>query len=120
MLILRQELQYRFSYVEEVVGSTTSSWAIRQTGVYHRHVPHGPGSLWILLHPRPNSTLQTRLENCALEWDRKKGADDDWELAHILILSSYFADWRGYLKSLSAEIESIVWLLFPHPPSLLD
>jgi hypothetical protein len=85
ILILKQEIQYRFSYVEEVVGSTTSSWAIRQTGVYHRYVPHGPGSLWVFLHPRPNSTLQTRLENCALEWDRKKGSDDDWELAHILI-----------------------------------
>jgi len=101
------ELQYRFSYVEEVVGNSTSSWAIRQTGVYHRLFPNGPGNVWIFLHPRPNSTLQKRLEECALQWDRTGGSFQEWEFSHILALSSYFSDWRWYLKSLSAEIERI-------------
>ncbi|PMD57524.1 uncharacterized protein K444DRAFT_644408 [Hyaloscypha bicolor E] len=101
------EVQYRLSYVEEVIGNSSSSWAIRQTGIYHRHVPNGPGSIWIFLHPRPNSTLQQRIEACALEWDHSGGSFDDWELSHILALSSYFGDWRWYLKTLSADTEHI-------------
>ncbi|KAF8859385.1 hypothetical protein BDZ45DRAFT_361920 [Acephala macrosclerotiorum] len=97
------EIQYRVSYVEETVGHGGKEWAIRQMGVYHRHVPGRSGNIWILLHPKPGSTAQTRLENCAVEWDERKGSFDDWELTHILVLSSYFDDWRWYLKSLSAE-----------------
>ncbi len=115
-LTLKIEMQYRLSYVEEVPGNSSHPWAIRQTGVYHHHVPNGSGSLWIFLHPRPNSSLQQRLEACALEWDRSEGSIDDWELTHILTLSSYFGDWRWYLKSLSADIEHIVCLDYLHIP----
>ncbi|KUJ23542.1 uncharacterized protein LY89DRAFT_185482 [Mollisia scopiformis] len=99
------EIQYRFSYAEEIVGKSSSTWAIRQTGVYHRHVPNGSGNIWILLHPRPDSTVHTRLQDCALEWEGRSGSLDEWEMTHILILSSYFDDWRWYLKYLNGEVE---------------
>jgi hypothetical protein len=101
-------MQYRISYVEEVIGPSTSSWALRQTGVYHRHGPNGSGNLWIFLHPRPHSTIQTRLESCVKSWDQTEGPHEGLELVNLLVLSSYFGDWRWYLKSLSAEIERIV------------
>lgn len=108
LLNIETEIQYRVSYVEETAGHGGREWAIRQMGVYHRHVPGGSGNIWILLHPKQKSIVQTRLEDCALEWDERKGSFDDWELTHILVLSSYFDDWRWYLKSLSAEVERIV------------
>jgi hypothetical protein len=101
------EMQYRYSYVEEVAGSS-NPWAIRQTGIYHRYVPNGLGNLWIFLHPRQNSTLQKRLEDAALVWEQTKSSRKHWEDVHVLVLSSYFGDWRWYLRSLSAEIERIV------------
>ncbi|KAH8592626.1 hypothetical protein B0O99DRAFT_653773 [Bisporella sp. PMI_857] len=100
------EMQYRYSYVEEVAGSS-NPWAIRQTGIYHRYVPNGLGNLWIFLHPRQNSTLQKRLEDAALVWEQTKSSRKHWEDVHVLVLSSYFGDWRWYLRSLSAEIERI-------------
>lgn len=100
-------MQYRYSYIEEVSGSS-NPWAIRQTGIYHRYVPRGPGSLWIFLHPRPNSTLYKRLEDAVIAWEQTGHARKCWEDAHILVLSSYFGDWRWYLQSLSAEAERIV------------
>lgn len=93
-------------------------WAIRQTGVYHRHVPNGSGNLWILLHPRPDSTIQARLEECAFEWEGRNGSLDEWEMTHILILSSYFDDWRWYLKSLSAEVELLVRISYYTLPKI--
>lgn len=98
------EMQYRLSYVEEVPGG----FATRQTGVFHRFVPNGPGNLWIFLNPRPKSTLQARLENVVRETDTGRTSRQEWELTHLLVLSSYLGDWRWYLKSLSAEIEHIV------------
>jgi hypothetical protein len=98
------EMQYRISYVEEVPGG----FATRQTGVYHHFVPNGPGSLWIFLNPRPRSILQTRLEKVARDAHTREISDQEWELMHLLVLSSYLGDWRWYLKSLSAEIERIV------------
>lgn len=102
------ESQYIFSYVEEILGNNSNRWAVRQTGVYHRHTSNGIGNLWIFLHPKPKSALQTRLEACARDWEERKGSFDDWELTHILVLSSYFDDWRWYLKNLSADVERMV------------
>lgn len=110
ILTLTLEVSYRFSYVEEVVGKDKNSWAIRQTGVYHRYVPNGSGNVWILLHPRPESVIHTRLVQCALDWDKRRGLLEEWELTHILVFSSYFDDWRWYLKSLIAEVERVVSL----------
>jgi hypothetical protein len=101
-------MQYRLSYVEEVQGGHAKSWPTRQTAVYHRFVPNGPGSLWIFLHPRPKSTLQNRLESVVLESETGRSSHQEWEATHLLVLSSYLGDWRWYCKSLSAEIERIV------------
>lgn len=95
-------MQYRLSYVEEVPGG----FATRQTGIFHRFVPNGPGSLWIFLNPRPKSTLQTRLERVVREPGRN--SSQEWELIHLLALSSYLGDWRWYIKSLSGDIEHTV------------
>ncbi|KAE8450330.1 hypothetical protein EG329_006758 [Mollisiaceae sp. DMI_Dod_QoI] len=113
------EMQYRLSYSEEV-GNNKNVRAIRQTGVYHRHVPNGSGNIWILLHPRPESVVQTRLDSCALEWERRNGSLDEWELTHILILSSYFGDWRWYIKSLSAEVERIACIALSYDFSTVE
>ncbi|KAG0651758.1 hypothetical protein D0Z07_1903 [Hyphodiscus hymeniophilus] len=98
------EMQYRLSYVEEIQGA---GLATRQTGVFHRFVPDGRGSLWIFLNPRPNSNLQTRLGSVVRNSKIGRACSEEWELVHLLVLSSYLGDWRWYLKSLSAEIERI-------------
>jgi hypothetical protein len=98
------EMQYRLSYVEEVQGG----FATRQTGIFHRFVPNGPGNLWIFLNPRTQSTLQIRLENVVRQPEIGRNSFEGWEMIHLLVLSSYLGDWRWYLKSLSVEIERIV------------
>jgi hypothetical protein len=97
------EMQYRFSYVEQA----GNSWATRQIGVYHRRESKGsgPANLWIFLHPKNNSVVQKRLEAALSMWSNSSSRSANWDLMHLLVLSSYFGDWRWYLKSLSGEIE---------------
>lgn len=102
------EMQYRLSYVEEHTRPNSKSWVIRQMGVYHRFYPGSGRSLWIFLHPKPDSLVQRRLETAITQWEQSRASLKSWYLVHILVLSSYFNDWRWYLKSLSAQIENIV------------
>jgi hypothetical protein len=99
------EMQYRFNYVEQA----GSSWATRQVGIYHRREPSGSGlsNLWIFLHPRNNSVMQKRLEAAVSSWETSGAQSANWDLTHLLALSSYFGDWRWFLKSLSGEIEHL-------------
>ncbi len=102
------ELQYRLSYVEESIRPNSKSWVIRQMGVYHHYYPETDSNLWIFIHPRPNSPAQRRLEDAIRRWEQLKSGHQSWHLTHLLLISTYFNDWRWYLKSLSAEIEQIV------------
>lgn len=102
------EMQYRLSYVEEDVRTSSRSWVIRQMGVYHHYNPNSDCSLWILINPKPNSLLQRRLEAATIRWQRATASQGSWHLTHLLVLSSYFNNWRWYLRNLGADIEHIV------------
>jgi hypothetical protein len=97
-------MQYRFNYVEQA----GKSWATRQIGVYNRRTRNGKGDLWIFLHPKNDSVVQKRLEAAAATHSSSVSHQIDWNLVHLLVLSSYFGDWRWFVKSLSVEIERLV------------
>jgi hypothetical protein len=77
-------------------------------GVYHRFFPDSGRSVWIFLHPKPDSLVQRRLEIAITRWEQSGALTESWHLMHALVLSSYINDWRWYLKSLTAQTETIV------------
>jgi hypothetical protein len=112
------EMQYRFNYVEQA----GKSWATRQIGVFHRRARDGKGDLWIFLHPKNDSVVQKRLEAAVATWSSSASSQGNWPLIHLLVLSSYFGDWRWFLKGLSGEIEHLVRAIdffFSFPPTLM-
>jgi hypothetical protein len=54
-----------------------------------------------------NSVVQKRLENAVSMCEKHSIGQGDWFQIHMLVLSSYFGDWRPFLNKLSAEMESI-------------
>ncbi|CZR50160.1 uncharacterized protein PAC_00032 [Phialocephala subalpina] len=101
------DIQYLISYVEQSNGIGSRSWTMRQVGVFHHFVPSGPGSLWIILHAKPNTRLQQRMEAALSQWQKSSSRPQVWHLMHLLVLSTYLNNWRWYLRSLSEEFEKI-------------
>ncbi|EPE25310.1 Magnesium transport protein CorA, transmembrane region [Glarea lozoyensis ATCC 20868] len=117
-------MQYTLVYPEESPVSTGTSWTLRQTGVFNRFVSsmrtqnqasipidqEGPSStqpsnpnLLILLHPKQNSILQTRLTHSR----STNPFIQPFFTTHLLILSTYLPSWRFYISHLNTKLESI-------------
>ena len=105
---LLSDMSYLLRYAEQDLSE--DPWRIRQTGVYHRYsMPSDVGSdLWIFLHPKKNSKFEESLKSlrdpnkCSGNWPQDRPELD------FLLLSSYFGNWRWYLRDLSAKYEAIV------------
>lgn len=94
------DLSYQFKYAERNNHRQGNPWSIRQTGVYHHHSASTDSNLFILLHPNPSSKLQSRIE-AAVGFPSTASAINENPLKlHTLVLSSYFDNWRWYLKEL--------------------
>ena len=101
-------MSYLFRYAEQDV--VESPWRIRQTGVYHRcSMPlDSESDLWIFLQPKQNSRFEQSLKTIMISQECSEGWLERCQKLEILLLSSYFGNWRWYLKDLSAEFEAIV------------
>lgn len=79
-------------------------WSNRQTGVYQSFDSKTKTSLWILLNPRPQSAVDTRIK-CLLN------AEDDGfiplqtqrPLIGLITLSTYVVNWRTYMAFYEKE-----------------
>ncbi|KAF4634108.1 hypothetical protein G7Y89_g4004 [Cudoniella acicularis] len=123
------DMQYTLIYAEESRTPTSTSWTLRQVGVFNRFVPPSrptldststpdedqqldkgtieSPNLLLLLHPKPNSLLQTRLASSLATQQPHSTPSNPFFTTHLLLLSTYFPTWRFYLTHLNTEMESI-------------
>ena len=101
-------MSYLFRYAEQDV--VDGRWRIRQTGVYHRQsVPlDSESDLWIFLQPKQNSRFEQSLKTVEIPQKCSEGWPERRQDLDLLLLFSYFGNWRWYLKDLSAEFEAVV------------
>lgn len=99
---------YLFVYVEESKHGNKRSWPVRQLGVFHRFNPKTKTSLWILLNPMPNSRVQQRLDDSALQQILLQDSYPDLQQLHLLVISSYIHNWRWYINDIGEEFEATV------------
>ena len=82
-------------------------WSFRQTGVVHRYSVANYSSQVILLHPNSKAVAQKRLEDISESSHRAKLAEHPLNL-HLVVVSSYMANWQDHLESLASDLEQIV------------
>lgn len=78
-------------------------WSIRQTCVYQSFDTLTRASLWILLNPRRNSAADIRIKGLL---DTPKGSlnlHQQPPLIGMVVLSTYFANWRTYMAFYEKE-----------------
>ena len=101
-------MSYLLRYAEQ--DSSEDKWRIRQTGVYHRYSMDSSveSDLWIFLHPKKSSKFVESLRGL----ENPQGSSEQWsqgrQALDFLLLSSYFGNWRWYLRDLSTKYEAIV------------
>jgi len=113
-----QGLSYLFRYPEQ--DFEHSPWRVRQTGVYHQFStsPEAQPDLWILIHPKSTSVFMQAVTNVHLNPSiDNESSPQYWNGIDLdsLLFSSYFSNWRWYLKDLSVEYDAIVRKKSSHP-----
>ncbi|KAL4919763.1 hypothetical protein BDW62DRAFT_209470 [Aspergillus aurantiobrunneus] len=99
------DMHYRFTYAEsyKVQLDGPTKFTNRQVCVFHRYSPSGTGSLWVFLHARPDSVLQSKIEE-VLSVDPEAGVSD-WFSLHLLAFATYIGNWRWCLRNFGERIE---------------
>ncbi|KAL4942534.1 hypothetical protein BDV06DRAFT_235383 [Aspergillus oleicola] len=100
------DMHYRFTYTDsyrlKVEGPT--KFTDRQVCVFHRHNPSGAGNLWIFLHARPRTELQSKLEKTLAK--SPENGDLDWASLHLLVFATYIGNWGWCLRNFGEQIEA--------------
>ncbi|KAL4987699.1 hypothetical protein BDW68DRAFT_197233 [Aspergillus falconensis] len=97
------DMQYRFTYPESYRVRGSTKFTTRQVSVFHRHSASDTGNLWVFLNARPDSKLQSRLEQILSSGP--EAAIPDWFSLHLLVFATYLGNWREYLQHLGENIE---------------
>lgn len=101
------------NYVEENQRKGKDPWSFRHTGIYHHHTVDF--DFFIILHPSNNSVLETRLfqllgANQATNTEKSRLAaicKSPYRI-HSLVISSFFENWRWYLRKLGDDFQEVV------------
>lgn len=72
-------------------------WSIRQTCVYQSFDPSTATSLWILLNPRQNTAADARIRGLLNAPEGFPHLHQQPPLIGLVVLSTYFANWRTYM-----------------------
>ncbi|OCK78099.1 hypothetical protein K432DRAFT_406761 [Lepidopterella palustris CBS 459.81] len=92
------EIAYIFKYPERKEKTDGGDpWSIRQTGVYHRHDMTKNHSIWILLHPVPDSAGERGLTELLKIPHSRPSLLQNPLLIHGLLFSTYIHKWRDYM-----------------------
>ncbi|KAL4887501.1 hypothetical protein BJY04DRAFT_212537 [Aspergillus karnatakaensis] len=97
------DVQYRFTYPEPYGVRAPASFTSRQVAVFHRHSPSGTGNLWIFLHARLDSDLQSKL--AAALSNSPTNATPHWFSLHLLVFATYIGNWRWYLREVGEKVD---------------
>ena len=98
------EMTFVFKYPEHNGRSDGADpWSIRQTGVYQSFDPLTLISLWMLLNPRQSAAADTRIREILNEPDGFPHLQQQPPLIGLVVLSTYFANWRTYMEFYEKE-----------------
>ncbi|OCL06730.1 hypothetical protein AOQ84DRAFT_223520 [Glonium stellatum] len=101
------EISYIFKYPERRYKTESEAWSIRQTAVYQAIDHQSKRSCWILLHPEYESKASECLK-VALSVDERAAELIAQPLQqHIMLISTYLSNWRGYMEHHEEELLSI-------------
>lgn len=96
---------YQINYVEENLRDGKDPWSFRHTGIYHHHA--SDFDLYVLLHPNQHSVVETRLfqilgieSSTVSHHTRPLDFSQGPYQLHLLLLSSFFDNWRWYFQYL--------------------
>ena len=78
-------------------------WSIRQTGVYQSFDVTTKTSIWILINPRQNSAADKRLKDLLGSQNNFPAIEGQLPLIGLMVLSTYFGNWRTYMAFYEKE-----------------
>ena len=78
-------------------------WSIRQTGVYQSFNVTTKTSVWILINPRQNTTVDKRLKDLLGSRNRVSAMEGQLPLVGLMVVSTYFSGWRTYMAFYEKE-----------------
>ena len=78
-------------------------WSIRQTGVYQSFDVTTKTSIWILINPRQNTAADKRLKDLLSSQDNFPAIEGQLPLIGLMVLSTYFGNWRTYMAFYEKE-----------------
>ena len=78
-------------------------WSIRQTGVYQSFDVKTKTSVWLLINPRQNTAADDRLRDLLGSRKRFSATEEQQPLIGLMVLSTYFGNWRTYMAFYEKE-----------------
>ena len=111
------EMTFVFKYPEHNGRSDGADpWSIRQTGVYQSFDPLTGTSLWMLLNPRRNAAADVRIRGMLNDLKSSSQLHQQPLLIGLVVLSTYFANWRTYMEFY--EKEELKMVTMYHYPNI--
>ena len=108
------EMAFVFKYPEHNGRSDGADpWSIRQTCVYQFFDPSTSTSLWMLLNPRQNTAADARIKGLLNAPESSPHLHQQPPLIGLVVLSTYFANWRTYMAFFEKEELRMVDLVLP-------
>ena len=78
-------------------------WSNRQTGVYQSFDIIAKTLVWILINPRQNTAADKRLKDLLGFRERSAAMEGQLPLIGLIVLSTYFGNWRTYMAFYEKE-----------------
>jgi len=101
-----EEIGYLFKYMEKNGRSRGNPWSARQTGIVQRILPDN-SNMTLILNPHEQSRAEIRLNKALYDSSDKARIHHNPVLIHLILLSSYFGNWRMYLQELGQSFEKM-------------
>lgn len=83
-------------------------WSIRQTCVYQSFDSLTTSSLWMLVNPRQNTAADSRIKGLLSAPEGFLNLHQQPPLIGLVVLSTYFANWRTYMAFHEKEVLRMV------------
>ena len=86
-------------------------WSIRQTGLYQSFDVTTKTSVWILINPRQNTAADKRVKDWLGSRERFAAIEGQLPLVGLMVLSTYFGNWRTYMAFYEKEeLRMVSWI----------
>ena len=86
-------------------------WSIRQTGLYQSFDVTTKTSVWILINPRQNTAADKRVKDLLGSRERFAAIEGQLPLVGLMVLSTYFGNWRTYMAFYEKEeLRMVSWI----------